>query len=199
MLDRYKAFIFDMDGTLVDSGQLHEVAWIKTLQRYEIPVDRNLMRSLAGVPTMDTLALLTSHFGCEQRASLQVMNDFKESVVREIAHEHVRATSLKTIAEQYQGRVAMSVGTGAYTAEASSILDLCQLGSLVAHIVGADRVDKPKPAPDTFLLCAELMRVDPCDCVVFEDSTLGLEAAERAGMGAIDVLREFNIVNDYFL
>ena len=63
---------------------------------------------------------------------------------------------------------------------------------------GADQVKNPKPAPDTFLLCAELLGVDARQCVVFEDSKLGLQAAARAGMAGIDVLLMHNIHNDYF-
>jgi beta-phosphoglucomutase-like phosphatase (HAD superfamily) len=51
MYDDYAALIFDMDGTLVDSGQLHEFSWRATLHKYGIPIDGPLMRSLAGVPT----------------------------------------------------------------------------------------------------------------------------------------------------
>ena len=58
MYDHFDALIFDMDGTLVDSGQLHEVAWTETLTRFAIPIDRPYMRSLAGVPTKGTLELL---------------------------------------------------------------------------------------------------------------------------------------------
>ncbi|WP_155958181.1 HAD-IA family hydrolase, partial [Klebsiella aerogenes] len=53
--------------------------------------------------------------------------------------------------------------------------------------VAADHVAQHKPAPDTFLLCAERMGVAPETCVVFEDADFGLEAAKRAGMDAVDV------------
>lgn len=199
MYDHYQAIIFDMDGTLVDSGQLHEVAWIETLNRFEIPIDRPLMRSLAGVPTKDTIALLLERFDCRPSASLAVMNDFKEQVVRERAREFVRPTALVEVARQYQGSRPMSVGTGAYTEEAKRILAHCELLGLIDFVVGADLVANPKPAPDTFLRCAELMGVAPEHCVVFEDSPLGLEAAERAGMKGVDVLEAFAIANEYFL
>ena len=51
MYEHYAALIFDMDGTLVDSGQLHEFSWTATLAKYNIPIDGPLMRTLAGVPT----------------------------------------------------------------------------------------------------------------------------------------------------
>ena len=199
MLDQYDAFIFDLDGTLVDSGKLHEVAWTRTLQKYDIPIDRALMRSLAGVPTMATITMLLERLDCRSPAPLTTMNEFKEALVRDLAKDYVRPTALHRIAIEHQDRVPMCVGTGAYTDEAQRILEICGLTHLIGHVVGADRVDRPKPAPDTFLLCAQLMGVAPQRCVVFEDSSLGLEAAERADMASIDVLQEYNIVNDYFL
>lgn len=199
MFAQYQGIIFDMDGTLVDSGKLHEVAWVETLTHFAIPIERTVMRSLAGVPTKETLSLLIERFQCSVPASLDEMNDFKEAVVRRHQAEYVKPTELVKVAEQYFGQVPMSVGTGAYTAEAETILRLCNLSRWLDHVVGADAVANPKPAPDTFLRCADLMAVPPEHCVVFEDSPLGLEAAARAGMRGIDVLVEFGIKNDYFL
>ncbi|MDO3387267.1 HAD-IA family hydrolase [Gilvimarinus sp. SDUM040013] len=199
MFDQYQAIIFDMDGTLVDSGQLHEFAWTQTLNRYQIPIDRPLMRSLAGVPTKGTLEILLNKFALKPTASLDEMNDFKEQVVGDVAQQYVKPTALQKVAEQYAGKKPMCVGTGAYTEEAESIIAHCGMSHLVDFVVGADQVANPKPAPDTFLLCAQRMGIAPRHCVVFEDSRLGLEAAERAGMVGIDVLAELGVENDYFL
>lgn len=106
------ALIFDMDGTLVDSGQLHETAWTRTLQRYGIPLERPLMRSLAGVPTRGTLEHLIRHFGLSIAASTAEMNDFKEAVVHELARDYVKPTGLVEVARRYAGIKPMSVGTG---------------------------------------------------------------------------------------
>lgn len=199
MYDSYEALIFDMDGTLVDSGQLHEFAWTATLEKYGIPIDRALMRSLAGVPTKGTIEILLEKFNLRVEASLDDMNDFKEAWVHENMHRFVKPTALQEVAKKYFGKKPMAVGTGAYTQEAKTILGLCGLDQYVSAVVGADQVKNPKPAPDTFLLCAEMLGVDPTQCVVFEDSKLGLQAAASAGMAGIDVLLVHNIENDYFL
>ncbi|QYF92656.1 beta-phosphoglucomutase family hydrolase [Massilia sp. PAMC28688] len=198
MYGHYSALIFDMDGTLVDSGQLHELAWRATLERYGIPLDAPLMRSLAGVPTIGTLEHLIGHFGCRVDTPLEAMNSFKEAFVREHMARHVKATALAGVVRQYHGATPMAVGTGAYTGEARQILALCGLDGYFDHVVGADQVRHPKPAPDTFLRCAELLGAAPARCVVFEDSALGLQAAASAGMAGVDVLAVHGVENDYF-
>jgi beta-phosphoglucomutase family hydrolase len=199
MYDHYEALIFDMDGTLVDSGQLHEFAWTAMLTRYGIPIDRSFMRSLAGVPTKGTIQILLEKFSLKVEASLDEMNDYKEQLVHENLHEYVKPTGLLEVAQTYHGLKPMAIGTGAYTQEAKTILNICGLDKYVSVIVGADQVQNPKPAPDTFLLCAELLNVNPKNCVVFEDSQLGLQAAASAGMAGIDVLLVHGVKNDYFL
>ena len=199
MYDHFDALIFDMDGTLVDSGQLHQVAWTETLNQYAIPVDPAYMRSLAGVPTKGTLELLIEKFNCPVTATTAEMNDFKEAFVRSNMHKYVKPTALFDIVKKYHGNKPMAVGTGAYTEEAETILQLCGLTNYIDFVVGADQVQNPKPAPDTFLRCAQLMQVDASKCVVFEDAQMGLLAAQRAGMEAIDVLQVLQIENDYFL
>jgi len=199
MYDHYDALIFDMDGTLVDSGQLHEFAWSEMLNKYGIPIDRPLMRSLAGVPTKGTIEILLEKFNLSVDASLDEMNDFKEALVHKNMHKFVKPTALIEVAQKYHGLKPMAIGTGAYTQEAKTILGLCGLDKYISAVVGADQVQNPKPAPDTFLRCAELLGVTPKNCVVFEDSKLGLQAAASAGMDGIDVLVVHAVENDYFL
>lgn len=198
MYEEYAALIFDMDGTLVDSGQLHEFSWTATLAKYNIPIDGPLMRTLAGVPTQQTLEILIQKFRCPVQSSVLEMNAFKEQCVRENLHRFVKPTALVEVVEKYHGIKPMAIGTGAHTPEALLVLKQCGLDQYLNVVVGADQVKNPKPAPDTFLRCAELLGVDASQCVVFEDSKLGLEAAARAGMVGIDVLRIHHIHNDYF-
>lgn len=198
MYDHFDALIFDMDGTLVDSGPLHERAWIAMLEKYGIPIDRPFMRSLAGVPTKGTIAILLEKFSLQPTASLDEMTHEKEKFIHAYMADHVKPTALMDIVKAYHGKKPMAVGTGAHSDEAHTILKLCGYDKYFHHVVGADQVKNPKPAPDTFLRCAELLKADPRKCVVFEDSALGLQAAASGNMTGIDVLVTHKITNDYF-
>lgn len=199
MYDKFDALIFDMDGTLVDSGQLHEKAWAATLNNFSIPIDRALMRSLAGVPTLGTLEILIDKFQCNIDEDITKITQYKERYVHEHIHAFVKPTALIELALTYHLKKPMAIGTGATTLEAQMILKICKLDHLMDAIVGADQVANPKPAPDTFLRCAQLLGAKPENCVVFEDSQLGLQAAAHAGMTGIDVLISHAITNNYFL
>ena len=87
----------------------------------------------------------------------------------------------------WHGRRPMSVGTGSESAIAEALLAHLGLRHYFDAVVAADHVQHHKPAPDTFLLCAERMGVVPARCVVFEDADFGIQAARDAGMDAVDV------------
>lgn len=199
MYDQYDALIFDMDGTLVDSGQLHERAWLRTFNQYGIPVDRSFMRSLSGVSTLATIHKLIEKFALKLNATAEDICHFKERCVEETIQQLVKPTALLDIVKQYHGKKPMAVGTGAKTEEAKTILAACGLNNYFNIVVGADQVQHPKPAPDIFLRCAKLLNTKPESCIVFEDAKLGMQAATSAGIAVVDVLVAHKVVNDYFL
>jgi len=198
MYDQYDALIFDMDGTLIESGKLHELAWRTALDQFSIPIDARLMQSLAGVPTLSTVEILIDHYQIDLATQAYKIAAAKEQYINQHKTRHLRPTKLANVAQHYYGKKPMAVGTGANLYEAKLMLESCGIVSLFDHIVAADHVDNHKPAPDTFLLAAELMNVEPASCLVFEDSPLGIQAAKKAGMTYIDVQKELGIINVYF-
>lgn len=198
MYNQYDALIFDMDGTLIDSGKLHEHAWTYALNKFDIPVDRPFMQSLAGVPTLQTIEIVIEKFAITINKPLTDILQAKEQWVAEHNLGYVKATSLADVAREYHGTKPMAVGTGANQKEAEEMLEACGIRSYFDHVVTSDHVKEYKPSPETFLLCASKLEVTPESCIVFEDSPLGIEAAERAGMASVNVQTQLNIINDYF-
>ncbi len=91
------------------------------------------------------------------------------------------------LAREYHGRLPMSLGTGGTRELAALTMKAIGMDRYFDVVVTADDVTRHKPAPETFLRCAELMGVEPRYCQVFEDGDQGLEAARSAGMVPTDV------------
>ena len=182
-LTRYKAIIFDMDGTLIDSMGAHIRAWRMACEHFGYPFDADYMHGLGGVPTRQTVVLLNQQFGLHHSPdevaakkrefwlSLDDMPNIIESTYQVLQH--------------YQGQLKMGIGTGAERAHAIDVLAKTGLNKLISALVTATDVSQGKPHPETFLTVAELLQTPPAQCVVFEDTLIGKEAATRAGMDCI--------------
>ncbi|EMH4163582.1 fructose-1-phosphate/6-phosphogluconate phosphatase [Pluralibacter gergoviae] len=185
MYDRYAGLIFDMDGTILDTEPTHRQAWRDVLGRYDMHFDEQAIVGLNGSPTWRIAQAIIEL----NRATLdphQLALE-KTQAVKAMLLDTVRPLPLIDVVKAWHGRRPMSVGTGSESAIAEALLNHLDLRQYFSAVVAADDVQNHKPAPDTFLLCAERMGVAPEKCVVFEDADFGLEAARRAGMDAVDV------------
>jgi beta-phosphoglucomutase family hydrolase len=182
----YAAFIFDMDGTLIDSMQHHQNAWQSALDQFSIPFSSEQMLAMSGWPTLQTVEnlLADAHI---KGIDVQQVVDAKELRYHQLVNSEIHPTPLIKVYEHFLGEKLMAVGTGASQQQAEMILSKLGIADKLQAIVGADLVAKHKPAPDTFLKCAELMQVEPQACLVFEDADAGVEAAKAAGMAVVDV------------
>jgi len=180
-----KALIFDIDGTLVDTMEIHYKAWEKmfALQGFNYP--REVFYELAGIPTYKIVPILNERFNLKLDPE-ETMNE-KEKYFMELFSAVKEIKVVSDIARKYHGVLPMSLGTGGRKDIAQMTMETVGLSKYFDIMVAAEDVIHHKPAPDTFLKCAELMGVEPQFCQVFEDGELGLQAARTAGMIATDV------------
>lgn len=179
-----KALIFDIDGTLADTMDIHYRAWEKVASRYGFKYPREVFYELAGIPTMKIMGMLNERFNL----------NFTEETVREkeaafldLLHEVKPIEPVADVVRKYKGVLPMALGTGGTRFFAELTIKTIGFENYFDVLVSADDVENHKPAPDTFLECARRMNVSPEFCVVFEDGIQGLEAAKRAGMIIVDV------------
>lgn len=181
-----KGLIFDADGTLVDTMPMHYLAWQQTAQSMGGEFPEPLFYELAGVPTVRIVEILNEKFG--YGFNPQEFTEIKENLYMEKYLPTVNSIEpVVAVARKYQGRLPMAVATGAVQRVVQAALAATNLTAMFDTVVGADDVKHGKPAPDTFLEAARRLGVEPQYCLVYEDSDLGLEAAQRAGMTGIDV------------
>lgn len=185
MYERYAGLIFDMDGTLLDTEPTHRKAWNEVLGRYGMHFDEQSMVGLNGAPTWRIAQFIIE--ANQGDLDPHALAQEKTALVKAMLLDSVRPLPLIDVVKEWHGRRPMSVGTGSESAIAEALLAHLGLRHYFNAVVAADHVKNHKPAPDTFLLCAQQMGVEPARCVVFEDADFGIQAAQAAGMDAIDV------------
>lgn len=184
----FAGYIFDCDGTLVDTMPLHFRAWNLAMQRAGLggELDEDLFYSLGGVPTRRVAELLGEHY----RLPLDPDRVFleKEEFFVELQHELRVIPAVVEFARRVVAqRSPVSVASGGPKPIVRQTLAQVGLGDLFSILVTPEDVVHGKPAPDMFLLAAERMGVRPQDCLVFEDAEPGIRAAEAAGMRWVHV------------
>ncbi len=180
-----KGLIFDLDGTLSDSLPVHMATWNKVGSSIGFVFDERLVYEMTGMPTIAFARRIIEENNLHIAPGALVR--LKQEAFWDSVHLVKPVDQVVKIVKKYYGRLPMSVGTGASRQSATLQLKELQLLSYFDYIITADDVTRHKPEPETFLRCAELMRVKPSECQVFEDGILGMEAARLAGMIITDV------------
>jgi beta-phosphoglucomutase family hydrolase len=181
-----RAFVFDMDGTIVDNMAFHTDSWLRFFELRGQTLDADeFFRATAGRQGREIMrSYLGEHLTDDE---LALLDHEKESLYRELYAPHRKAVDGfdALIAQAKAQGVKLAVGTAAPPANVEFTLDGLDLRRHFDAIVGATDVARGKPHPDVFLKAAELCGVAPEHCIVFEDAPLGVEAARRAGMRCI--------------
>lgn len=186
MASAQSAFIFDMDGTIVDNMAFHTQSWITFFEQRGMTIDaEEFFRTTAGRQGKE---IIRAHMG-EHLLDDEVLtlNHEKEAVYRALYAPHRKTVGGfdALVARARLEGVALAVATAAPNANIEFTLDGLDLRRHFDVVVGAADVARGKPNPDGFLLAAERCGVAPARCIVFEDAPLGVEAARRAGMRCV--------------
>jgi beta-phosphoglucomutase family hydrolase len=178
----FAGYIFDLDGTLVDTMPLHFRAWEAAMRVAGLtcPLDEDLFYSLGGVPTRRVAELIAAHYGL--RIDPDAVFHHKESLFQELQGDARLIGPVADFARRVARTHPVAIASGGPRDIVRRSLELTGLAPLFPVVVTADDVVHGKPAPDMFLLAARQMGVEPDSCLVFEDAEPGMRAAEAAGM-----------------
>jgi beta-phosphoglucomutase-like phosphatase (HAD superfamily) len=185
-----RALIFDLDGTLSNSLPVHLSTWNKIGEKYGFRFDPKILFEMTGRPTIEFARRVVEQYGLpitpEEVVRIKQQSFWDSSALLEPVEEII------AIVKGYYGKLPMAVGTGASRKSAEVQLDALEIAEYFDFIVSAEDVSLHKPEPETFLKCAELMKVNPSHCQVFEDGDLGIAAAQKAGMIVTDIRPHIN-------
>jgi len=185
--DKTAAFIFDLNGTMIDDMQYHAHAW------YDI-----LNNDLEAGLTWDEVKVQMYGKNDELLERIFGKNHFPEPKIKELSIEkekRYQQAYLPNLAlikglQQFlekaeQAGIPMAIGSAAIPFNINFVLDNLYLRHFFRAIVSADDVTISKPDPETFIKCAQLLNISPNHCIVFEDAPKGVEAAQNAGMACV--------------
>lgn len=177
-----------MDGVVCRNMPAHEEAWRRFFRGHGIEIEvKDFRENTMGMPTREVLAYYFKRPIPPGEAHAHAV--IKEGLYRELYRPQRRAAAglRRFLSASRAAGCRLGLGTGSKDDNVTFILDGLKLRASFDAVVDGGDVKKGKPDPETFLLLADRLKVRPRDCVVFEDSLLGTEAARRAGMKVVAV------------
>lgn len=181
------ALLFDMDGVLVDSNPLHREAWTAFNRGYGIETTEEMQQQMYGKRNDDIVrAFYGDHLPAEE---VRERGAAKERLYRRMMDgriEQMLVPGIRDFLERYRD-APMALASNAEPLNVNFVLDQSGLRRYFRVVVDGHQVAHPKPFPDVYLRAAEGLGAVPANCIVFEDSNSGVEAARRAGMRVIGI------------
>ena len=181
----YKAFLFDLNGTIIDDMDYHITAWHKIFNELGAAKTREEAKLECYGKNHEVVErVFPGRFSESEKDKMSIE---KERKYQEAYRPHLKLIKgLDVFLEKaYQRQIRMAIGSAAIMFNVDFVLDGLHLRKYFDAIVSADDVTKSKPDPETFLKCAELLKIESKDCLVFEDSPKGTESALHAGMKCV--------------
>lgn len=184
----FAGYIFDCDGTLADTMPLHYRAWTRIVGELGGSFPKELFYQLGGKPTAQILSLLRDEYGLKV-GDVQAAAERKEQYFLEMIGEVKPIEAVVNIARRWHGIRPLAVASGGFRRQIEKTLDVLGIRPLFQAVVCVEDYTRGKPFPDPFLEAARRLSVPPAQCLAFEDSPLGVQAARAAGMQCVVVPR----------
>ncbi len=185
-----KGFIFDLDGVITDTAELHFQAWKILSDSMNWEFDRELNERLRGVSRMDSINIIREHNNAEVSEEKLVelatrKNEIYVDSLNQITPKDYLpgAQELLTLLRQESFLVAL----GSASKNSTKVLQQLDAVKYFDIIGDGNSVSKSKPAPDIFLFGAERLGLKPEECIVYEDAEAGIDAAKAGGFYAVGI------------
>jgi len=182
----FRAYLFDCDGTVCDSMPLHYVAWSKALGECGCPFAEDVFYSWGGKPAHEIIAELNALRGLQM--NVESVAHRKEQLYYDLLPQLKAVPEVLEQIEAAHGRIPLAVVSGSRRDSVTNSLRVLGLLDKFETLVCAGDYARSKPHPDPFLMAAERLGVLPEECLVFEDTEMGIAAATAAGMASVKVL-----------
>jgi len=185
-----RGVIFDLDGVLVKTDELHYASWRQVTEAEGIPFDRSVNERLRGISRLDSVRIILERARRQySEAEQAALAERKQAIFRGLLERLTTADLLPGAVELVVALRARGIRTavGSSSKNTSFIVDKLGLRRYFDVVVDGNDIVRSKPDPEVFLLAAARLGLAPRDCVVVEDAVAGVEAARRAGMAVFGI------------
>lgn len=182
-----RAVIFDLDGVLVSTDELHYQAWLQVARQEGIPFDRAVNDRLRGVSRMQSLEIILERAARgysqpEKEALAEQKNELYRNLLQTLTPGALLPGARETLCALREKGIKTAVGSS--SKNTPLILQRLQIGPLFDAVSDGNGLQHSKPHPEVFLRAAGRLGEQPRDCLVVEDAEAGIRAAKAAGMTA---------------
>jgi len=183
----FKAYLFDCDGTIVDSMPVHYASWAKTLAEWNCELAEQLFYAWGGTPAADIVAELNRIYGLQMPVEAIVHR--KEALFLTGLADLQPIPEVLEHIQLSHGKIPFAVVSGGTRDAVIASLQIVKLLDRFETLVCVGDYQRGKPDPEPFLVAAERLGVAAKDCLVFEDTELGIQSATAAGMASVKILQ----------
>jgi HAD superfamily hydrolase (TIGR01509 family) len=181
----FKAYLFDCDGTIADSMPLHYVAWKTALGEWGCDFDEQLFYAWGGMPVSEIIASLNARQGLAMPVAR--VAERKEELYYELLPQLKAVPEVLEHIDASYGAIPFAVVSGSTRDSVTKSLEVLGILNKFETLVCAGEYANSKPHPEPFLNAAKNLGIAPQDCLVFEDTDMGIQSAKAAGMGWVKI------------
>ncbi len=195
---KLKAVVFDMDGVLIDAKEWHYEALNRALNHFGFNISRyDHLVTFDGLPTKEKLKMLSIEQGLPE-ALHEFLNSLKQTYTMELVNSRCKPVFQHEFALSRLKKSGYQLGVASNSVK-NTVTTMMEKSALAPYLniqLSNEDVTHGKPAPDIYLFAAELLKLNPGQCLVVEDNPKGIEAAERAGCPVMIVENIFDVTLD---
>ncbi|WP_421183224.1 beta-phosphoglucomutase [Aeromonas enteropelogenes] len=183
-----KAFIFDLDGVITDTAELHFQAWLRMANEEGYYFDRKINEQLRGVSRQTSLSIILAGTKLSEIQTTVLMarkNKYYLEQLESLSEKDI-LPGIRSLLLELNAR-GIKVAVASASKNARYVLYQLGLIPLFDAICDGWSVVRSKPEPDIFIYAAGQLRVNTCDCIVMEDAEAGIHAARAAGMQVVGI------------
>lgn len=187
-----KALVFDLDGVITDTAELHYLAWKKLAEELGMYFDKEQNEALKGVSRIGSLEIILANNGkldaytYEEKESLaNRKNEYYKDLVETLTEKDI-LPGIKQLLTDARAK-GLKTAVASVSKNAPRVLERIGLTSYFDTVADAAKVKNSKPDPEIFLTCANQLGIDPVECIGIEDAQAGIEGILSAGMYAVGI------------